>query len=133
MKKRLNCFAVLFAIGGSAYGAIEVLWRGHTHWSMIITGGTCFAALYRIMIKTVSCSMTLRCCIGSAVITFFEFISGFLFNHCLIRLSVQSLSQAECLGLFRPPLQFLRSDLPLVQSALGASDDPCRKGVQCDP
>ncbi len=83
MKKRLNCFAVLFAIGGSAYGAIEVLWRGHTHWSMIITGGTCFAALYRIMIKTVSCSMTLRCCIGSAVITFFEFISGFLFNHCL--------------------------------------------------
>lgn len=83
MKKKLSCFGILFAIGGAAYGAIEILWRGYTHWSMILTGGTCFAALYKILISAVSCSITVKCCIGSAVITWFEFISGFLFNHCL--------------------------------------------------
>ncbi len=91
MKKRLHCFGILFAIGGSVYGAIEIIWRGYTHWSMILTGGTCFAALYRILIKVVSCPMTIKCCIGSAVITWFEFVSGFVFNHCM-RLGVWNYS-----------------------------------------
>ena len=83
MKKRLRCFGILFAIGGAAYGAIEVLWRGYTHWSMILTGGSCFAVLYKILIRAASCSMKVKCCIGSAVITWFEFTAGFVFNHCL--------------------------------------------------
>lgn len=38
----------VFFLGGSAYGAIELLWRGHTHWTMIVTGGVCFVAMYLI-------------------------------------------------------------------------------------
>lgn len=36
---------VLFIIGGILYCAIEIFWRGHTHWSMAIVGGLCFIVI----------------------------------------------------------------------------------------
>ena len=30
---------VMFLFGGFGYGLIEVLWRGRTHWSMVLCGG----------------------------------------------------------------------------------------------
>ena len=32
----------LFCIGGTAYCAIELMWRGYTHWTMYLLGGLCF-------------------------------------------------------------------------------------------
>lgn len=29
---------LVFVLGGSAYGLMEILFRGHTHWTMVITG-----------------------------------------------------------------------------------------------
>ncbi len=83
MKKKTSCFGLLFAIGGIAYGALEIIWRKYTHWSMVLTGGLCFTALYKIFQRLNTCSLWLKCCIGSTVITYFEFLSGFVFNHCL--------------------------------------------------
>lgn len=40
--KQLCKFLFLFAVGGSLYVAIEVLWRGYTHWTMAVLGGACF-------------------------------------------------------------------------------------------
>lgn len=73
----------LFAIGAVCYGLIEIVWRGWTHWSMFLTGGACFVALYRIFAKIAHYSMMLRCLIGGAVITAFEFCSGCVFNKLL--------------------------------------------------
>lgn len=73
----------LFAIGAVCYGLIEIVWRGKTHWSMPLTGGACFVALYRIFAKVADFSMTVRCLIGGAVITAFEFCSGCIFNKML--------------------------------------------------
>ncbi len=82
--KRSNHTAVkLFAIGGILYGLLEILWRRHTHWSMILTGGICFTILYRIFRPLTVCSLWLKCCIGSTVITITELLSGFVFNYCL--------------------------------------------------
>lgn len=40
--KQLCKFLFLFAVGGCLYVAIEILWRGHTHWTMAVLGGACF-------------------------------------------------------------------------------------------
>ena len=33
---------VLFAVGGALYYLVEVLWRGHSDWTMAVLGGVCF-------------------------------------------------------------------------------------------
>ena len=73
----------LFCIGAVCYGLIEIVWRGWTHWSMFFTGGACFVALYRVFAKIAHFSMLMRCFIGGAVITAFEFCSGCIFNKWL--------------------------------------------------
>ena len=42
MMKHIKKAAILFLVGGFTYIIIELLWRGHTHWSMAIAGGLCF-------------------------------------------------------------------------------------------
>ena len=39
---------VMFLFGGFGYGLIEILWRGRTHWSMVLCGGLCFLVMYLI-------------------------------------------------------------------------------------
>ena len=36
---------VLFSIGAFIYAAIEILWRGYTHWTMMVLGGLLFLLL----------------------------------------------------------------------------------------
>ena len=43
MKNRL----ILLLLGGVGYGLLELLWRGHTHWSMAIAGGCVMLLLNR--------------------------------------------------------------------------------------
>ena len=45
MKKILNKYIILWIIGGIIYAMMETLFRGHTHWTMIILGGICFICL----------------------------------------------------------------------------------------
>lgn len=40
--KILIKYLVLFLLGGYIYYGIEILWRGYSHYSMIICGGICF-------------------------------------------------------------------------------------------
>ncbi len=94
MKKNFKCCSVLFAVGGILYGLTEILWRKYTHWSMIITGGICFAVLYKIFGFIGSCSVWIKCCVGSTVITFIEFFAGFLFNFRM-KLSVWDYSDCR--------------------------------------
>ena len=44
----------LFAagVGAALYGGIELAWRGRTHWTMLLAGGTCFAVMYLIATRT---------------------------------------------------------------------------------
>ena len=43
--KELFKVVILFLIGGLAYCWIEILWRGHTHWTMGVLGGFCFVII----------------------------------------------------------------------------------------
>ncbi|MBQ4129634.1 MAG: hypothetical protein IJD68_07710 [Ruminococcus sp.] len=71
---------ILFMSGGFCYGLIEILWRRRTHISMIITGGLCFLFLYKIFDKFKHLTLTLKCVIGSLVITTLEFLCGLVVN-----------------------------------------------------
>ena len=41
-------YLLIYAAGGLLYGLIEILWRGWTHWSMVLCGGLCFLVMYLI-------------------------------------------------------------------------------------
>lgn len=79
-KKQTLC---VFAIGALGYSLIEIAARGHTHWTMALTGGTCFAVLYRVNRKLRKRSTALKCAIGSLFITFMEFGVGLIVNRVL--------------------------------------------------
>lgn len=72
--------AEIFAIGGVSYGAIEIMWRQYTHWTMIITGGICFYTLYKLSKGRENTPLWKKCLLGSAVITTAEFLTGVVVN-----------------------------------------------------
>lgn len=80
MVKHFKQNAMLFSVGGLAYAVLELLWRQRTHWTMIITGGICFLALFRIFKKVQNIKLIYKCVIGSTVITAIEFIVGVIVN-----------------------------------------------------
>lgn len=97
MKKRLSSksapYILSFAVGGVIYGLIEILWRGRTHWTMLVTGGVCSSFLYKI--KDTKLPPSLLSLVAGGVITVIEFISGCLVN-LLFHLKVWDYSRCRC-------------------------------------
>ncbi len=73
---------VLFLIGGRLYTWLEFLWRGHTHWTMFILGGTCFVVvgLLNEHIFPWDLSLAGQSVIGASIITILEFFMGLVVN-----------------------------------------------------
>ena len=71
---------LLFFCGGIAYYLIEVLFRGHSHWSMAICGGTCLVGIYYINRRLSDFSYAIRALICSLLITAVEFLAGCIVN-----------------------------------------------------
>lgn len=44
LREQIKC-GILFLIGGCLYYCIEILWRGHSHWTMAVVGGICFLVI----------------------------------------------------------------------------------------
>lgn len=72
---------ILFLIGGVLYIAIELLWRGHTHWTMFVLGGICFYYI-GLVNEDFTWDMPLikQMFIGAVVITMLELLFGILVN-----------------------------------------------------
>ncbi len=58
--------------------AIEVLWRGYTHWSMGVLGGVCFVIIGSM--HTLKLPLLSQAIAGSLIITILELISGLILN-----------------------------------------------------
>lgn len=71
---------LVFALGGSAYGLMEILFRGHTHWTMVITGGACVLTLYLLEGWLLAMPLALAALAGAVIITFYEFCVGIIVN-----------------------------------------------------
>ncbi len=77
--KRIEKNIFIFLIGGFGYGLIEVIFRGFTHWSMIITGGSALLILYLIY-ENIQASTLFKALLGTIVITALEFSVGIVVN-----------------------------------------------------
>ena len=73
-------FVCLFAFGGAAYVLLERLWRGYSHWTMFLLGGTCFHLIGRLAGRLQNCRCVTRAIACSAAITAAEYISGCFLN-----------------------------------------------------
>lgn len=72
---------ILGTIGGLIYVLLELIWRGYSHWTMFLLGGTCFVLLGLINeILDWDAPLTLQMLIGCTVITVLEFITGCVVN-----------------------------------------------------
>lgn len=82
--KNLNIFIkyfILFVIGGLIYCAMEMAWRGKTHWTLFIIGGLCFLFCGSINeLFEWDTPLWFQMLICSAGITVIEFISGVVIN-----------------------------------------------------
>ena len=71
---------VIFLSGAGGYYAIELMWRGHSHWTMAITGGTCMCLLYRLNRRIDKKPIILKAVAGVGIITAVEFLVGCIVN-----------------------------------------------------
>ena len=78
--EKLREYAAVCTIGSVGYSAIEVLWRGFTHWTMALTGGVVFSVMAPVRKSLQGVSWVQRCVAGSALITTAEFIVGCVVN-----------------------------------------------------
>ena len=72
---------MLFYLGGCAYMCIELLWRGWTHGSMFLAGGTCFLLIGHLGELKPALPLPARMLLGSGIITMVELAAGLLFNR----------------------------------------------------
>ena len=71
---------LIFLIGASGYGIIELIWRGYTHWTMVLTGGVCFLLIFNVFMILEGKSPFTKALVGSLLITLIEFIAGMIIN-----------------------------------------------------
>ncbi len=74
-------YLFLFLLGGFAYFYMEILFRGYSHFSMIICGGLSFVfgGMLNQVIPIKMSFLTQMIC-SSLIITLFEFITGCIVN-----------------------------------------------------
>lgn len=80
IKQWLKIF-VLFLIGGFIYVAIELGFRGHSHWTMFLLGGLCFILIGGLN-NYIPWEMSIikQGVIGALIVTSLEFIFGLVLN-----------------------------------------------------
>ncbi len=80
IKQWLKIF-ILFLIGGFIYVAIELGFRGHSHWTMFLLGGLCFILIGGLN-NYIPWEMSIikQGIIGALIITSLEFIFGLVLN-----------------------------------------------------
>ena len=72
---------MLFFTGGAGYIALEFLWRGWSHFSMFLAGGTCFLLLGKLNAARPRLPLLLRGIAGAGIITMIELLAGLIFNR----------------------------------------------------
>ena len=71
---------IIFIIFGLMYITIELLYRGHTHYSMFIVGGICGVLIGLINDNTPDMPLLSQCVLGAVIITIIELLTGLFLN-----------------------------------------------------
>ena len=79
--RRLCKALVLFFMGGAVYALIELLWRGRTHWTMMVLGGALFLVLGQINEGVGwDTPLPIQALLGALVVTVAELVAGLVLN-----------------------------------------------------
>ncbi len=79
--KNVIKMVVLLLIGGTTYFGIEMLWRGHSHWTMALVGGICFVLIGAINeYLPWELGMVQQTFTGASIVTCVELIAGLILN-----------------------------------------------------
>ena len=70
----------LFALGGGAYVGLELLWRGRSHFSMFLAGGTALLLIGQLNRVKPRLPLFFRAVAGAGIITMVELAAGLVFN-----------------------------------------------------
>ena len=71
----------MFLLGGGGYVALELLWRGRSHFAMFLAGGLCFLLLGQLNRVNPRLPLWLRCLVGAGIVTVVELGVGLLANR----------------------------------------------------
>ncbi len=81
--KKVKKEVTIFIIGGLGYGALEILWRGYTHWAMLLAGGICFVMFSHIAKRYSKRSLVFKAILCALGVTAVEAVFGIVFNMVL--------------------------------------------------
>lgn len=73
----------VFLTGAAGYTLLEILWRGHSHWSMAAAGGISLMVLLKTFKKLSAAPIYFKSIVGGGIITAIEFGFGVVFNLIL--------------------------------------------------
>lgn len=80
----LGKYLFLAWFGGSTYVTLEVLWRGYSHWTMLMLAATVFVVIGLLNeVWSWQTSLTLQVVTGTIVATVLEFVTGCVVNRWL--------------------------------------------------
>ncbi|MBQ9132710.1 MAG: hypothetical protein IJX62_09630 [Clostridia bacterium] len=71
---------LLLLTGGVLYYGLEIVYRGHSHWSMALCGGLCFWWLYGMNRALSHLPLLLRALLSALLITAVELLAGCVLN-----------------------------------------------------
>ncbi len=72
---------MLFGLGGCGYMLLELLWRGWSHGSMFLAGGSCFLLLGQLNRVQPRLRFPARAAMGALIITSVELLAGLAVNR----------------------------------------------------
>jgi len=70
----------VFSVGAILYTAIELIYRGHTHWTMSLTGGVCLCLICFITTECPDVNCFFRWIVCAVGICAVEFLVGYIVN-----------------------------------------------------
>ncbi|WMJ78517.1 MULTISPECIES: putative ABC transporter permease [unclassified Sedimentibacter] len=82
--RKIFKYAVLLIYGGVIYYFIELIYRGYSHYAMILVGGLCFICIGLLNeLYTYKIPLIKQMFISSFIVTVIEFIAGVVLNMWL--------------------------------------------------
>ena len=78
---RLGKNLALFGMGGGTYVGLELLFRGRSHGSMFLAGGSCFLILGKLEGRLRTLGLPARAMACAGIITAVELAAGLVFNR----------------------------------------------------
>lgn len=78
--KKSAWYAAVMLLGGAYYAALEILWRGYTHWTMILVGGAAILCMYVVFDARYRLPVVIKCIVSALTVCALEFVSGCIIN-----------------------------------------------------